>query len=104
MARSHRRWFVVIVGSCILLAACSSSGSGKTATTNGQTTTTADQGTPDPNGVLRYGQDLTNAFSDNFDPATEQNDCSNTELSLIDRSVTHSQGNEVVGGVATVTK
>jgi len=101
MARSHRTWFVALVAGCILLAACSSSGSSKTQSTGTPTPkTAADQGTPDPNGVLRYGQDLTNAFSDNFDPGTEQNDCSNVELSLIDRSVMHSQGNEVVGGVA----
>jgi ABC-type transport system substrate-binding protein len=102
MARSHRRLFVEVVAGCVLLAACSSSGSGKTGTTGTPTPkTAADQGTPDPNGVLRYGQDLTNAFADNFDPGQEQNDCSNIELSLIDRSVTHSQGNEVVPGVAT---
>jgi ABC-type transport system substrate-binding protein len=103
MARSNRRLFAKLVVGCVVLAACSSSGSGKATSTSGNPTpkTAADQGTPDPNGVLRYGQDLTNAFSDNFDPGAEQNDCANTELSLIDQSVTKSQGNEVVGGVAS---
>ena len=31
-----------------------------------------------PNGVLKYGFDLNNEFSNDFAPATEQNDCSYT--------------------------
>jgi len=101
MARSYRRWFVIVLAGCTLLAACSSSGSTAKPGAAATPKTAADQGTPDPNGVLRYGQDLTSAFSDNFDPGSEQNDCAYTELSLIDQSVTKSQGNDVVGGVAS---
>lgn len=103
MAGSQRRCSVGAVVACVALAACSSSGStAKPGGSQGPTPKTAvSQGVPDPNGVLRYGQDLTSAFSDNFDPGAEQNDCSYTELSLIDRSVLKSEGNTVVGGVAS---
>ena len=42
----------------------------------------------DPNGVLKYGFDLNNEFSNDFAPATEQNDCSYTVTSNIYQSMT----------------
>ena len=42
----------------------------------------------DPNGVLKYGFDLNNEFSNDFAPATEENDCSYTVTSNIYQSMT----------------
>jgi ABC-type transport system substrate-binding protein len=102
----RRKSGVAAIAVAVVLSACSSSGSsGSKSPGSSQSPTqktAVSQGTPDPNGVLRYGQDLANAFSDNFDPGQLQNDCAYTELSLIDQSVTKSQGNDaVVGGVAS---
>ena len=62
-------------------------------------------GTPNPNGVLRFGVDLNNGFSNDFDPGTGTNDCSFQELSQIYSSITDeppgTQGNnEIVPGLA----
>jgi ABC-type transport system substrate-binding protein len=101
----RRTSVVAAIAVAVALSACSSSGSsgGSPGGSKSPTQKTAvNQGTPDPNGVLRYGQDLANAFSDNFDPGQLQNDCAYTELALMDQSVTKSQGNDaVVGGVAS---
>jgi ABC-type transport system substrate-binding protein len=51
----------------------------------------------DPNGVLKYGFDLNNEFSNDFAPATEQNDCSYTVSANIFQSMT-TPGNTAVGG------
>ncbi len=51
----------------------------------------------DPNGVLKYGFDLNNEFSNDFAPATEQNDCSYTVTANIYQSMT-TPGNSAVGG------
>jgi peptide/nickel transport system substrate-binding protein len=51
----------------------------------------------DPNGVLKYGFDLNNEFSNDFAPATEQNDCSYTVSANIYQSMT-TPGNTAVGG------
>ena len=51
----------------------------------------------DPNGVLKYGFDLNNEFSNDFAPATEENDCSYTVTSNIYQSMT-TPGNTAVGG------
>jgi peptide/nickel transport system substrate-binding protein len=51
----------------------------------------------DPNGVLKYGFDLNNEFSNDFAPATEQNDCSYTVTANIYQSLT-TPGNSAVGG------
>jgi peptide/nickel transport system substrate-binding protein len=81
-----------LVGISLVLAACSSGGGTPRATSNG--------GTPDPNGVLRYGVDLNNGFSNDFDPATGTNDCSFQELSQIYSSITYEppgqQGNNAI--------
>jgi len=50
-----------------------------------------------PNGVLKYGFDLNNEFSNDFAPATEENDCSYTVTSNIYQSMT-TPGNAAVGG------
>ncbi len=53
-----------------------------------------------PNGVLKYGFDLNNEFSNDFSPATEENDCSYTVTSNIYQSMT-TPGNTAIGsGVA----
>jgi peptide/nickel transport system substrate-binding protein len=72
---------VSVTGLCLLLAACSGGGGG-TPPSAGKA------GTPDPNGVLRYGVDLNNGFSNDFDPGTGTNDCSFQELSQIYSSIT----------------
>ncbi len=51
----------------------------------------------DPNGVLKYGFDLNNEFSNDFAPATEQNDCSYTVTANIYQSMT-TPGNSAIGG------
>jgi peptide/nickel transport system substrate-binding protein len=51
----------------------------------------------DRNGVLKYGFDLNNEFSNDFAPATEQNDCSYTVTSNIYQSMT-TPGNSAIGG------
>jgi peptide/nickel transport system substrate-binding protein len=51
----------------------------------------------DPNGVLKFGFDLNNEFSNDFAPATEQNDCSYTVTANIYQSMT-TPGNSAVGG------
>jgi peptide/nickel transport system substrate-binding protein len=81
----------------LVLAACSSGGGTPQASNSA--------GTPNPNGVLRFGVDLNNGFSDDFDPGTGTNDCSFQELSQIYSSITDeppgTQGNnEIAPGIA----
>jgi peptide/nickel transport system substrate-binding protein len=53
-----------------------------------------------PNGVLKYGFDLNNEFSNDFAPATEQNDCSFTITSNIYQSMEIPGTTAIAGGVA----
>ncbi len=53
-----------------------------------------------PNGVLKYGFDLNNEFSNDFAPATELNDCSFTMTSNIYQSMTIPGNTAITGGVA----
>jgi peptide/nickel transport system substrate-binding protein len=54
-----------------------------------------------PHGVLTYGFDLNNEFSNNFDPGDPQsNDCSYTVLANIYQSMTVPGNFQVTGGVA----
>jgi peptide/nickel transport system substrate-binding protein len=54
-----------------------------------------------PNGVLKYGFDLNNEFANDFDPGTEENDCSYTVYQNIFESVTAPAGNTAIApGVA----
>ena len=53
-----------------------------------------------PNGVLKYGFDLNNEFSNDFAPATEENDCSYTITSNIYQSMTTPGNGSIGGGVA----
>jgi len=81
----------------MVLVACGGGGGTPQASSNA--------GTPDPNGVLRYGVDLNNGFSNDFDPGTGTNDCSFQELAQIYSSITYSppgtQGNNtILGGIA----
>ncbi len=55
----------------------------------------------DPNGVLKIGFDLNNEFSNDFAPATEQNDCSFTVTSNIYQSMGVPGNSAVTGGVAS---
>src|SRR5262249_48818960 len=91
----HKKVVGLLVAGMLVGAACSSggSGSGSSSGSKGPTSsitprTAADQGTPDPAGVLRYGVDLTQGFGDNFDPGALSNGCAYQELSLIQQSVT----------------
>ena len=61
------------------------------------TATASSSGPINPNGVLNYGLDLNNQFSNDFDPGTEFNDCSETVLSNIYQSLT-TPGNFAIGG------
>ena len=80
--RASRTWLALgaalIAGSS--LAACGSSPS-TTATTSGSSS--GSSGTPDPNGVVKYGVDLNETFSGTFDPAQSTNDCSYTEYTAL---------------------
>ncbi len=51
-------------------------------------------------GVLKYGIDLNNTFSNTFDPGTGTNDCSFTMLANIYQSVTVPGQTAITGGVA----
>jgi len=53
-----------------------------------------------PTGVLKYGFDLNNEFSNDFAPATEQNDCSYTVTSNIYQSMATPGNSSIGGGVA----
>jgi len=86
------RWVVVcLTAVALVLVACSGGGSSPSA---------SPAGTPNPNGVLRFGVDLNNGFSNDFDPGTGTNDCSFQELSQIYSSITDepagTQGNNVI--------
>lgn len=86
-----------LAGMALLLTSCSGGSNGSPGTSN--------SGTPNPNGVLRFGVDLNSGFSNNFDPGTGTNDCSFQELAQIYSSITYeppgSQGNnEVAPGLA----
>ncbi len=52
------------------------------------------------NGVLKYGFDLNNEFSNDFAPATELNDCSFTMTANIYQSLTVPGNTAIAGGVA----
>lgn len=52
-----------------------------------------------PHGVLKYGFDINDEFS-NFDPRTETNDCGYTVMSLIYQSMTSPGQYAISGGVA----
>jgi len=82
--RRQQTWLALgaalIAGSS--LAACGSS-SPSTATTSGPSSGASSSGTPDPNGVVKYGVDLNETFSGTFDPAQSTNDCSYTEYTAL---------------------
>ena len=90
MRRSRRTALIATIATFVVAAAL--------------TTTGADAATRsavNPNGVLKYARDLPNAFGDNFDPATEVNDCSYGVTNLIFESLTRDGSNtKVSGGVA----
>jgi peptide/nickel transport system substrate-binding protein len=95
---STTRWVVcALTAMSLVLVACGGGGAGTPAASTA--------GTPNPNGVLRFGVDLNNGFSNDFDPGTGTNDCSFQELSQIYSSVTDepagTQGNnEILPGIA----
>jgi peptide/nickel transport system substrate-binding protein len=66
----------------LVLSACGGGGSGTpSASASGAVTA-------NPNGVLRFGVDLNDAFSNDFDPGTGLNDCSFQVLEQIYQSIT----------------
>ena len=90
-----RRATAVVAGSAAMLllvpmAAVTLTGSTAGATPSNDNT----------NGVLKYGVDLNNAFSNDFDPGTGTNDCSYTELANIYQSVAAPGQYTISGGVA----
>ncbi len=91
-----KRLAVGVVALCGALAACG--GAASISATPGAASA---KSAVDPNGVLKYGQDLTSAFSDNFDPAAISNSCAFTELALIYQAVTKTKDNvSIQPGVA----
>jgi peptide/nickel transport system substrate-binding protein len=90
-----RRARLVLAGSAaaaflVPMAAGAAGGSGAAAAPRGA----------NPNGVLRYGVDLNDTFSNDFDPGTGTNDCSYTELANIYQSVAAPGQYAISGGVA----
>lgn len=86
--KSRALALVPLVG--LTAAACSGGGSGATAT-NGAVASSrlTPGGTPDPNGVLRYGVDFPNEFTPNsFDPGQSLNSCDKIDQGLIYDSLT----------------
>lgn len=81
--RGRKRRTLLALGAtaiaAVSIAACGSSSSSAPSTNGGQ----SGGGTPDPNGVLKYGVDLNNTFSGTFDPGQSTNDCSYTEFPSI---------------------
>src|ERR1700691_5179948 len=78
--RRTLRWGVgALAGLSLVLAACGG-GTGTPAASNA--------GAPNPNGVLRFGVDLNDSFSNDFDPGTGLNDCSFQILEQIYQSIT----------------
>lgn len=53
-----------------------------------------------PNGILKYGYDLNSEFSNDFDPGTEENDCSYTVFQNIFESVASPGNTAIYPGVA----
>lgn len=71
------------------------------AVSSGGSTAGAASSDINPNGVLKYGFDLNNEFANDFDPGTEQNDCSYTVYQNIFESVTAPDNNtSIAPGVA----
>jgi peptide/nickel transport system substrate-binding protein len=90
------KWMVGVVALSAALVVCGTAGS-----VNASPGAASGKSAVDSSGVLKYGQDLPTAFSDNFDPGQLSNDCAFTELSLIYQSVTKENGNSTLaGGVA----
>src|SRR6516164_515227 len=86
MRHNHRvRAVVLTVLATIVAAACNSGGSTTGAPTAvGASDRLTPGGTPDPNGVLRYGVDFPNEFTPNtFDPAQSLNSCDKVDEGLI---------------------
>ncbi len=83
-ARRFRRSLVaaLVAGSTLAVAASSPSW--------------AATGTPNPNGILKYGVDLNETFSGTFDPGASTNDCSYTEYTGLYDSLL-APGNTKVG-------
>jgi peptide/nickel transport system substrate-binding protein len=81
-----------------VLAACGGS------STAGPSTSTASSGSsggsPDPSGVLTYGADLADTFSNTFDPAQSTNDCSYTEYTAVYDSLLQPGNKSVAPGLA----
>jgi peptide/nickel transport system substrate-binding protein len=97
--RRRARWVVSGLAAMALVLVACGGGSGT------PQATTSNAGTPNPNGVLRFGVDLNDSFSNDFDPGTGTNDCSFAELSQIYSSITDepagTQGNnEILPGLA----
>jgi peptide/nickel transport system substrate-binding protein len=92
MRHNHRaRTVALVILASILAAACSGGGSNSGALSPspvGGAAGLSDRftpgGTPDPNGVLRYGVDFPNEFTPNtFDPAQSLNSCDKVDQALI---------------------
>src|SRR5271165_109678 len=65
---------------------------------SGATTAGAAPANVDPKGVLKYGFDLHNEFSNDFDPGTGQNDCSYTVLANLYQPLVVPNGNFAISG------
>lgn len=91
MGQKHQaRSATVVLLAGVLAAACTSTGSGHAATASGVASSRLTPGgTPDPNGVLRYGVDFPDEFTPNsFDPGQSLNACDKVDQGLIYDSLT----------------
>src|SRR5215472_10075174 len=84
MRHSHRLRVVALL-SLVGLVACGGGGSGSGAPLVAvPSSRLTPGGTPDPNGVLRYGVDFPSEFTPNsFDPAQSLNSCDKVDQALI---------------------
>ena len=85
MRHSHRlRGLALASLAAVAAAACSSGGTGSSATQLVPSSRLTPGGTPDPNGVLRYGVDFPAEFTPNtFDPGQSLNSCDKIDEGLI---------------------
>src|SRR5580704_10929429 len=79
------RTVIVVLAASIVAAACGGGGSSPgPLSASGASDRLTPGGTPNPNGVLRYGVDFPSEFTPNtFDPAQSLNSCDKVDESLL---------------------
>src|SRR5579871_3545689 len=85
----RRRHAVIVVALIAIVSACSGSGNG---TSGGGSA----GGTPNPNGIIRYGYDLSAQFTNTFDPLKSNGDCDAIPVQLIYDTLLYRDSNNVI--------